>query len=67
MESVGGVSGFAENAVELGAAGGADAFGHLRALFADVDFTGGFALFLALDAVELAGPCFCHEDSPIRM
>ena len=53
-------SGFAEDAVEFRAAGGADSLGHLGAFFTHVNLTSGFALVFALDAVELAGPGISH-------
>ena len=55
-----GGSGFTEDSVQLGATDRADALGHTSALVTDVDLSSRLALFLALDAVELATPCFRH-------
>ena len=53
-------SGSAQNSVELRGAHRANALGHLGALVAHVNFARGLALGFALDAVELATPCFRH-------
>src|SRR5680860_808273 len=55
------LSGLAENAVQVGAADGADALGHASALVVDSHFTFGLPLCLALHAVELTAPGLRHD------
>src|SRR3954451_6278328 len=54
-------SGFAEDAVQVGATDGALGLGHPGALVVDVDLAARLALGLALHAVELAAPGFRHD------
>src|SRR3954462_14869095 len=54
-------SGFAEDAVQVGATDGALGLGHPGALVVDVDLAAGLAVGLALHAVELAAPGFRHD------
>ena len=59
--SLGRDSGLAEDAVEVGAADGADGLGHPGALVVDPDLALCLALLLALHAVELAAPGLRHD------
>src|SRR5262245_48578982 len=54
-------SGLAEDAIEVRAAHGALRLGHPGALGVHLDFSGGFALRLALDAVVLTAPSLRHR------
>ena len=54
-------SGLAEDPVEVRAADGADALGHLGALVVDANLALSLALLLALHAVELAAPGLRHD------
>src|SRR5215218_66344 len=56
-----GVSGLAEDPVEVRAAHGAHGLGHPGALVVDAHLALGLALLLALHAVELAAPGLRHD------